>query len=599
MRFAPHAAVVTAALAVMTPSARAERVVAVSIETAAQNVVVFDKASPGTLITGPVSVSGLAADERIVGIDYRPATLGLYAVARDTVTGAGRLYTLNPTTGVATRAVDASFGPLSGTSFGMDFNPTVDRVRLVSDADQNLRVNPNDGALFIDSALVFNGADPNNGENPAVTAVAYTNFDLDPLTATTLFDIETLNDVLTIQNPPNTGTLNTVGSLSVGNADPPAAFDISERGTAGYISTGSAYPNSSFYGEVNLTTGAANTSFSGLIGNPTRYSSMSMAPRARFGVVDTTVPEGAGSVTVTVQRLVAVGTDSIDYATADGSAVAGEDYTTTSGTLTFAPGETVKTVSVPLVGDATDEPDADESFRLVLSVPTSSESVVADLDGGLIQIVDDDSPAPADDLPPTVALTAPATGASLSVLAPVTLAATASDDRGVARVAFYRGARLIGEDATAPYEVTYLPPAADVGGGTFVATAIDTAGQTTTTLRDVKVARIKPKVVASTKPKRDAADPRVFTTAGRLTLPAGVDKATACAGAKVNVRFRAGKNTISSRTVKVTKACTFRSRVRFDLPRRFFSKRSLEVLTASSGTPVLAAAKSRRSVRVR
>jgi hypothetical protein len=35
---------------------------------------------------------------------------------------------------------------LAGTSFGFDFNPTVDRIRLVSDSGQNLRLNPNSGA---------------------------------------------------------------------------------------------------------------------------------------------------------------------------------------------------------------------------------------------------------------------------------------------------------------------------------------------------------------------------------------------------------------------------------------------------------------------
>ncbi len=46
---------------------------------------------------------------------------------------------------------------------------------------------------------------------------------------------------------------------------------------------------------------------------------------------------------------------SVEYATADGTAMAGADYTATSGTLTFAPGETAKTVPVPILDDAIDE----------------------------------------------------------------------------------------------------------------------------------------------------------------------------------------------------------------------------------------------------
>ena len=58
---------------------------------------------------------------------------------------------------------------------------------------------------------------------------------------------------------------------------------------------------------------------------------------------------------------------SVDYATADGTAAAGPDYTATSGTLTFAPGETEKTVAVALLDDAVDE--GKERFTLVLSNP--------------------------------------------------------------------------------------------------------------------------------------------------------------------------------------------------------------------------------------
>ena len=55
----------------------------------------------------------------------------------------------------------------------------------------------------------------------------------------------------------------------------------------------------------------------------------------------------------------------VDYATSDGTAVAGADYTATSGTLTFAAGETVKTVNVPIIDDSHDE--GEETFTLRLS----------------------------------------------------------------------------------------------------------------------------------------------------------------------------------------------------------------------------------------
>ena len=61
---------------------------------------------------------------------------------------------------------------------------------------------------------------------------------------------------------------------------------------------------------------------------------------------------------------------SVDYATADGSATAGEDYTASSGTLVFAPGETSKTVAVPVLDDAIDE--GEETFTLALSDPSGA-----------------------------------------------------------------------------------------------------------------------------------------------------------------------------------------------------------------------------------
>ncbi len=79
------------------------------------------------------------------------------------------------------------------------------------------------------------------------------------------------------------------------------------------------------------------------------------------------VREGTGATAdfrVSMGRA-AAGTVTVDYATEDGTATAGTDYTATSGTLTFAAGETSKTVSVPVIDDAVDE--GRETFTLRLS----------------------------------------------------------------------------------------------------------------------------------------------------------------------------------------------------------------------------------------
>src|SRR5205085_3110113 len=143
-----------------------------------------------------------------------------------------RLYTINPQPGAATQVGSAPFTPaLSGAEFGIDFNPTVDRIRLVSDTGQNLRLNPDTGAVVgTDSALSFATGDPNEGQTPHVSGAAYTN-NFGGATTTTLYDIDYGLDRLVTQNPPNNGTLNTVGALGV-DTGKLVGFDIAGNSTA-------------------------------------------------------------------------------------------------------------------------------------------------------------------------------------------------------------------------------------------------------------------------------------------------------------------------------------------------------------------------------
>ena len=120
----------------------------------------FHSAAPGTIL-GTATISGLQFGEQLVGIDMRPADGQLYGVST-----ASRLYLLNAITGAATPIGPTFTTALSGTRFGVDFNPAVDRLRIVSDAEQNLRVNPNTAAIAgVDTALTPAGT---------VAGVAYT-----------------------------------------------------------------------------------------------------------------------------------------------------------------------------------------------------------------------------------------------------------------------------------------------------------------------------------------------------------------------------------------------------------------------------------------
>ena len=97
-----------------------------------------------------------------------------------------------------------------------------------------------------------------------------------------------------------------------------------------------------------------------------------------LSVADAEVEEAAGATadfSVTLGRASSA-TVTVAYATSDGTAVAGDDYTETSGTLTFAPGETAKTVSVPILQDAHDE--GEETFSLTLSNPSGGNAWLED-----------------------------------------------------------------------------------------------------------------------------------------------------------------------------------------------------------------------------
>lgn len=194
-------------------------------------------------INGTISkpITNLQAGENIVGIDMRPATAQLYALS-----SLGRLYTINMSNGAVTALGSAPAVALQGTSFGFDFNPTVDRIRVVSDAGQNLRLNPIDGTLAATDGALNPGA-------PQVTASAYTN-NFAGSTSTLLFNIDTNTDMLYTQTPPNNGTLVARGSLGA-DFTGSASFDIGGLSNVAYAILNSSAGTKIY--NINTLTGGA------------------------------------------------------------------------------------------------------------------------------------------------------------------------------------------------------------------------------------------------------------------------------------------------------------------------------------------------------
>ncbi len=249
-----------------------ERVFALSAE---DHLLRFDGDNPGQV--AKKEITGLSNGESLVGIDFRPsgpdATQGkLYGLGDQ-----GYIYRINQATAVASRGpqITADGAPvaLRGTRFGIDFNPTVDRLRIVSDANQNLRVNVDTGELSDFNATIpgtqpdqdvqYAVGNPNVGQEPKVTGVAYRNARPAAFgtTSTELYDIDAQTDDMSEQDPPNDGTLNTEGPVSIDTSGR-VGFDIVTRGdsSAGDRGYASMQPLSdsvpSFY-KVNLNTGRA------------------------------------------------------------------------------------------------------------------------------------------------------------------------------------------------------------------------------------------------------------------------------------------------------------------------------------------------------
>ena len=182
------------------------------------NLITFDSGAPGIIRSAVNFGGGLAAGQAVVGIDFRPATGQLYALGYNATTTAASIYTVNLGTGALTAVGTTPNLALGGASdrIGFDFNPTVDRIRVVSTNRTNYRLNPIDGTVTATDGTLTTG----------VGAAGYTNNQSIPNT-TQLFDYDATTGTLYLQNPPNNGTLVVQGSSGLTAAEPNGAdFDI-------------------------------------------------------------------------------------------------------------------------------------------------------------------------------------------------------------------------------------------------------------------------------------------------------------------------------------------------------------------------------------
>lgn len=362
-------------------SARAETIAAL---TSSNELLIVDSAKPATILNR-LTISGLLAGENILAMDVRPADGRLYGV-----TNFNRLYTIGTLDGAAVFA--ASIGPsagdafigLVGTRFGIDFDPVNDKLRVISDAGQNLRINPDTGLVTTDTNVGYATTDPLTGQTPLIADIAFNNND-NSATKTTLFALDDGTHALVRVGGPNgtpapsggqlamLGTFGQEGITSMG-------FDIAPDGTAyvverlDFISNANA-SRAFMLASVDLATGRDQAL--GYIGDGTTpIADIAVIPSVQFSASLFAIDKTKSKATITITRTgPMVGTVSVRCTTSDGTARDGIDYQFTSSTITFTGNDASQNFTVPIINDG--RPTGDLTVNLTLSLPTGGVALGA------------------------------------------------------------------------------------------------------------------------------------------------------------------------------------------------------------------------------
>jgi len=249
----------------------------------------FTDNATGTVVA-TAAIGGIDAGETLIGLDYRPTTGQLYAIGLDAAAGTGTLYRIDPQGATATVvgtpsgiAIEGGFGVAN--TFSMNFNPAVDRIRIVSSAGLNFRVHPDTGAA-VDANTATPEIDPDatlNGGSTGLHAVSYTNGPpmMGATGITSEYGLDASTGSLHLFSNPNGGVTAAAIPVKLGGAAlafTSAVLDIPHAVTT--AASNSAPPAGSFgYAalevagatglyKIDLVTGAA--TFVGLIGDGSR-----------------------------------------------------------------------------------------------------------------------------------------------------------------------------------------------------------------------------------------------------------------------------------------------------------------------------------------
>lgn len=266
------------------PAAK-EEIVAVSVS---NHLLRFNAGQPQQ-VRERKSLQGLRPGERIIGIDYRVARGELYALA-----SSGQLYKIDVAQARAVAVGSPAVLPAAGANeWGFDFNPTVDRIRVVNNTGFNLRLHPDTGAVVdgdaaqdgvqFDGRLAYDAKDTHEGKAARIVGAGYTyNKQNDKITTNYALDgaLGTLvhqgsKEGVAPAVSPNTGRLYTVGSLGIGSFAH-ASFDISDVSPTAYAGVHNKDDKATRWHRVDLATGKA--TFIGTVGGGEPLAGAAIAP---------------------------------------------------------------------------------------------------------------------------------------------------------------------------------------------------------------------------------------------------------------------------------------------------------------------------------
>jgi hypothetical protein len=289
-------------------------------------------------------------------------------------------------------------GAISGNVIA---NNGADGIALVSDFERSQKVLVSQNSIYGNGGLGLDlrddGVTPNDAQDTDTGALAPEELQNYPVLTSATSSGGSTQISGTLNSVPNTTFR--IEFFASASAD---ASGYGEGQT--YLGFQNVTTDNSGNATINATLGAALSSAQKIVtataidpnNNTSEFSNAITASVAasagvlQFSSATYSASESGGSATITVTRTGGTsGAVAVQYATSNGTATAGADYTAKSGTLNFANGETSKTFTVPITNDTLDEDD--ETVNLTLSNPTGG-AALGTPSTALLTVVDNDNP---------------------------------------------------------------------------------------------------------------------------------------------------------------------------------------------------------------